>query len=124
MRTTDWGLVLTSVAITVAANLLLRAGLDRAGGFPARLADIPAGLLRLGAQPFFDLGMALYLVAMVVWFRVLATLPLSVAYPIVMSLNFLVVTLAAVMLFRESFSVAKGIGLIVILAGIAILSRG
>jgi undecaprenyl phosphate-alpha-L-ara4N flippase subunit ArnE len=113
-----------SVGLTVVANLLLRAGLDRAGGFPARVAEIPAGLLRLGAQPFFDLGMALYVAAMLVWFRVLATLQLTLAYPIVMSLNFVLVTLAAVMLFRESFSMLKAIGLIVILAGIYILSRG
>jgi multidrug transporter EmrE-like cation transporter len=124
MRTTDWGLVLTSVGLTVVANLLLRAGLDRAGGFPVRLADIPAGLLRLGAEPFFDLGMGLYVAAMLVWFRVLATQPLTTAYPIVMSLNFVLVTLAAVLLFRESLSAMKVIGLVVILAGIFVLSRG
>jgi multidrug transporter EmrE-like cation transporter len=123
MRTSDWRLLLMSVGFTVIANLLLRAGLDRAGGFPARVADIPAGLLRLAAQPFFDLGMALYVVAMLVWFRVLATEPLSLAYPIVMSLNFVLVTLVAVTLFRESLSAVKAIGLIVILAGILILSR-
>ena len=124
MRTGGWGLVLLSAGITVVANLVLRAGLDRAGGFPARLPDVPMGLVRLARQPLFDAGGVLYVLAMLVWFRVIATQPLSVAYPIVMSLNFILVTLGAVLLFRESFSAAKLIGLVVVLAGILIVNRG
>ncbi len=124
MRVNGWWLVLVSAALTVVGNLLIRAGLDRAGGFPARLADVPAGLIRLGQQPLFDVGKAVYILATLAWFRVIATQPLSVAYPIVVSLNFVFVTLGAILLFRESVSALKVVGLVVILAGILILNRG
>ncbi len=124
MRANSWGLMLLSAALTVVANLLIRAGLDRAGGFPAHLAEIPAGLLRLGAQPLFDLGMGLYVLATLVWLRVVSTQPLSTAYPVVVSLNFVFVTLGAIVLFRESLSGVRVVGMLVILTGILILSRG
>ncbi len=124
MRANGWWLVLVSAAFTVVGNLLIRAGLDRAGGFPARLVDVPAGLISLGQQPLFDVGVAVYILATLAWFRVIATQPLSVAYPVVVSLNFVFVTLGAILLFRESVSALKVVGLVVILAGIVILNRG
>ena len=124
MKASGWILVIFSASLTVVGNILLRAGVDRAGGFSGQLAEIPSALWRLGRQPIFDGGIVLYLLAMVVWFRILATEPLSTAYPIMMSLNFVLVTLGAVILFRESFSLTKLIGLAIVLSGIFILSRG
>jgi multidrug transporter EmrE-like cation transporter len=124
MRPSDWGLLLSSAALTMAANLLLRTGLTRAGGLPSHLSQIPAGLLRLGLQPLFDAGLALYMVAMLVWFRILSMQAVSLAYPVVLSLNLLFVTLGAVVLLGESLTVAKVVGLAVIVSGIFILSRG
>lgn len=119
MSKTGWILVLLSAGLTVAANLLLRSGVERAGGFVIELAGL-TGLLR---QPRFDFGLALYAMASLVWFRVLSVEPLSIAYPVLVSTTFFLVTIGAVLLFRESLAWHKILGLVVILAGIFIVSR-
>ena len=98
-----------SAALTMAANLLLRAGIDGAGGFAAGSpAEAIAALVRLFAQLRFVAGFALYFLASVVWFRVVATEPLSVAYPILVSCTFVLVTAGAVILFGEPLGAAAG----------------
>lgn len=118
-------LVLLAAGLTMAANLLLRAGIDAAGGFAADGAmEALRALAHLFLQPRFTVGFMTYALASVVWFRVVATEPLSVAYPILVSLTFLLVTAGAVAFFGEALSVRKALGLLVILGGIMIVSLG
>ncbi|MEZ4683750.1 MAG: hypothetical protein R2932_57030 [Caldilineaceae bacterium] len=124
MTVLGWWLVLLSAGLQVAGTLLLRAGVDRAGGFAIKWADAPQGLLRLASQPLFDIGFVLYGLAALVWFRVLSTQPLSTAYPLLVSLTFMLVSLGAVVLFEEALTMTKVLGLVVILIGILIMSRG
>jgi len=124
MTLVGWVLVLLAAGFQVAATLLLRAGVDRAGGFAESIAEVPQGLLRLAGQPLFDFGFILYGVAALVWFRVLSTQPLSIAYPLLVSLTFVFVTLGAIFLFKETMTSYKIIGLIIILAGIFVMGRG
>lgn len=118
MTLTGWWLVFISAGLQVAGTLLLRGGVDRAGGFAESLAGVPQALLRLVSQPMFDIGFMLYGLAALVWFRVLSTQPLNLAYPILVSLTFLFVTLGAVTLFQEPITARKVVGLVIILAGI------
>ena len=116
-------LVLLTAALTMAANLLLRAGIDGAGGFS--LGGVTATLHALGrlfVEPRFLIGFVLYFLASVVWFRVVATEPLSLAYPILVSCTFTLVTAGAVVAFREPLTLRQIVGLAVILAGIALIS--
>jgi multidrug transporter EmrE-like cation transporter len=107
----------------MAANLMLRSGIDAAGGFTFGAAtELLSGLVRLFLQPLFALGFVTYFAASVVWFRVVATESLSLAYPVLVSLTFALVTAGAVALFSEPLSLRKLIGLVVILAGIGIIS--
>ena len=53
MTPIGWLLVMLSAGLQVAATLLLRSGIDRAGGFAERLADVPIGVIRLINQPLF-----------------------------------------------------------------------
>jgi multidrug transporter EmrE-like cation transporter len=124
MTRLGWSLVALSAGFTVAANLLLRAGVDRAGGFAGGLGDAAGNLARLGREPLFDLGVLLYGLASLVWFRVLSTEPLSVAYPVLASLTFVLVTLGAVVLFREPLSLAKVVGLALLVLGLFVVSQG
>ena len=84
--------------------------------------EVVHALIALFMQPLFSLGFATYFLASVIWFRVVATEPLSLAYPILVSLTFTLVTAGAVLLFSEPLSLRKVVGLAVILAGIAIVS--
>jgi multidrug transporter EmrE-like cation transporter len=123
MSPTGLLLVIVTAALTMVANLLLRAGIDAAGGFSlGSLATTAASLLKLFMEPKFLVGFVLYFMASVVWFRVVATEPLSVAYPLLVSCTFTLVTAGAMVVFSERLSVRQVLGLVVILAGIALIS--
>lgn len=123
MSTTGVLLVLLTAGLTMAANLMLRAGIDAAGGFaiggPVSALRALAGLF---LEPKFTTGFVTYALASVVWFRVVATEPLSTAYPILVSLTFALVTTGAVVLFHEPLSLRKVLGLLIIVLGILIIS--
>ena len=125
MSATGIVLVLLTALLTMGANLMLRAGIDSAGGFSAGgPLELAQGILSLFLQPVFTAGFITYFLASVVWFRVVATEPLSLAYPVLVSLTFSLVTAGAVVLFQEPITVRKVVGLAVILAGIVIVSHG
>jgi multidrug transporter EmrE-like cation transporter len=112
-----------SAGMTTLANLLLRAGIDQAGGFkPDGPVAVVYGFGRLLLEPLFAVGFILYFLAALVWFRVVGYEPLSTAYPVMVGFVFVMVSLGAIIVFREPVSVRKAIGLAVILVGIAIAS--
>lgn len=117
-------LVIISALLTVAANLMLRAGVDKAGGFPVQLQSPFSAIIKLISQPLFDVGVLFYALASLVWFHIISIEPLSIAYPLLVSLTFVFVTLGAIFIFHESLNTMKLIGIAVILIGIFILSGG
>jgi len=123
MSATGLVLVLVTAVLTMAANLLLRVGIVAAGGFSfGGLAETVRGLVALFMEPRFLLGFVLYFAAAVVWFRVVATERLSVAYPLLVSCTFTLVTAGAAVALGESLTRRQVLGLVVILAGIALIS--
>jgi undecaprenyl phosphate-alpha-L-ara4N flippase subunit ArnE len=109
--------------LTMAANLMMRGGIDSSGGFAPQTAfAVVVAFVKLLGQPLFMGGFILYFVASLVWLRVIASEPLSVAYPVLVSLTFTLVTAGAVLFFQEPLSFRKVAGLIVILGGILMIS--
>jgi multidrug transporter EmrE-like cation transporter len=123
MSTYGFLLMILDAVCSVSANLMLRAGIKRGGGFPGTLPEIPRALLKLSLEPLFVLGMSTYALAALIWFRIVATQPLSVGYPLVVSITLTLVTLGSVVLFREPISAMKVVGLLCIIAGIVLISR-
>ncbi|MGH7178218.1 MAG: SMR family transporter [Tepidisphaeraceae bacterium] len=116
-------LVLLTAAMTMGANLMMRGGIDSGGGFaPESALAVVLAFLRLLTQPLFLCGFVLYFLASLVWMRVIASEPLSVAYPVLVSLTFALVTGGAVFFFHEPLSLRKVVGLVVILVGILVIS--
>ncbi len=117
-----WLILLTAV-LQSGANLLLRKGLLLAGGFPSQLSDLWPGLLRLAKQPMFDIGFILYGLSALVWFRAISTLQLSTAYPMLVAMSFIFVTIGAILLFQEPFTWRKAVGAVIIVAGIFLMGK-
>jgi undecaprenyl phosphate-alpha-L-ara4N flippase subunit ArnE len=69
---------------------------------------------------WLGLSVVLLGVAMLLWLAVLSVVPVSVAYPM-LSLNFVLVALAARLIWRETYSVQQWIGTLVIVAGVALM---
>jgi multidrug transporter EmrE-like cation transporter len=123
MSATGFVLVFIAAALTMGANLMIRGGIDAAGGFAAgSVTEIAFAVFKLFLQPLFTIGFVTYFLASVVWFRVVATEQLSLAYPILVSMTFCLVTAGAVVLFHEPITWRKIAGLVVILAGILLVS--
>jgi multidrug transporter EmrE-like cation transporter len=123
MSSRGWWLVVLSAVLQVAANLLLRAGVRQGSGLGDNLGTIIRGLLELVRHPLFDAGIVLYGVSAIVWLRTISTEPLSTAYPLLVSLSFILVTAGAIVLFHEPLTWAKIAGLGIIVAGILVLGK-
>lgn len=107
----------------MAANISLRTAIERTGSF--RSSDLVAMLvefIRLLFDPVFAFGFLGYFAAALLWFKVLASEPLSIAYPVFVATTYILVTGGAVLLLHEPLSARKVLGLAIILAGIALVS--
>ena len=112
-------LVVLSALGTVAGNLMIRAGLGRAGGLGFSAAKLTSVFL----EPLMIAGLALYGTSALLWFRVISTEELSTSYPLLVSMTFILVTLGAAVFFHERISAQKLVGLAVILIGIVVIAR-
>ena len=116
---------LVAAILTAVANVMIRIGILRFGGFkPVGALDVAWQFLDLLREPFFFFGFLLYLVAALVWFRIIAAAPLAIAYPLMVSVTFIAVTGGAVLIWGEPLTAQKVAGLILILAGIFLVSVG
>jgi multidrug transporter EmrE-like cation transporter len=119
------GLALVAIAAltTVAGNLLMRGGVLQAGGLKLAGQAVAPQLLSLAKQPMFLAGALLYGLSAIIWFSVVSTEQLSTAYPILVSMTFVLVTAGSACFFDERISAAKLLGILWILAGIWIVAR-
>lgn len=111
-------LILTSVAMSACAQLLLKMGVGAARG---DASAIGAGLSYL-ASPWVIGGLALYGLGAMVWLYVLARLPLSAAYPFV-GLGFVLTMALGALALGESLTPTRIAGTALIALGCVLVSR-
>ena len=122
MNPLTFSLVMTGVLLNAAAQLLLKAGTNRVGEFSFALENlVPIGS-RLAFSPFILGGLACYVVSVVVWILALSRVPVSVAYPM-LSVGYVVNAVAAWILFGESLSMQKLVGIGFIVVGVFLVAR-
>ncbi len=115
-------LISFSVLINAAAQLLLKAGMNRIGYFEfAWVNAMPIGL-KVMASPFVLLGLFAYVVSVGVWLLVLSRVEVGYAYPMI-SLGYIVNAVAGYYLFQESLSATRVAGILVIVLGVYLVSR-
>uniref|UniRef100_A0A832A3G0 EamA-like transporter family protein n=1 Tax=Desulfacinum infernum TaxID=35837 RepID=A0A832A3G0_9BACT len=115
-------LIALTAGMTAAGNLLIREGIVRAGGVSFSPATFLEDLLSVIRQPLLDIGVLLYGMASIVWFKVIATENLSTSYPLVVAMTFLLVSSGCALWFREVISLQKIVGMVLILLGIIVVS--
>jgi drug/metabolite transporter (DMT)-like permease len=116
-------LAIISVAMSAAAQIMLKAGM--ATPAVAGLADAGSRSSHLAAaltHPLVLLGLLLYSASAIVWLLVLARLDVSMAYPIV-ALGFVLTALLGWYFHDESVSAMRWTGIAVIFLGVVIVSR-
>lgn len=110
-------LLVVAFLFNAAANIVLKFAANQGFSFSTLLRGEfnAAHLYALGAAFLFALNLGVYLVA-------LRSIPLSVAYPVMIGMTFFVTTSAALLL-GERISLPQALGLAMILAGVLITVR-
>lgn len=122
MTPLTFALLMTGVLLNAAAQLLLKAGTNRIGEFSFVLDNlVPIGS-RVATSPHILGGVACYVVSLVVWILALSRVPVSVAYPM-LSVGYIVNAVAAWMLFGESLTAQKLVGIGFIVVGVFLVAR-
>ena len=122
MTPLPFSLLMTGVLLNAAAQLFLKAGTNRVGEFAFTLDNlVPIGS-KLIANPPILAGLTCYVVSVVVWILALSRVPVSIAYPM-LSVGYIVNALAAWMLFGESLTAQKLVGIGFIVVGVYLVAR-
>lgn len=115
-------LALVSIAISVAAQFALKAGMSAPG---VKQAMVEEGGIKLALavllQPQVLAGLLLYGLGAVVWLAVLARWDVSKAYPLV-GLGF-VLTLGVGLMLGEAVTLQRSLGVLMIAAGVVAVAR-
>ena len=112
-----WLILLLGIAANASASVLVKFAMLPPRRFPS-LADPGAALAN---WPFW-LGLALYGAAFLLYAAALARLPLNVAHPILTSGAVAAVAALSVLVFRESFHWTTGAGIVLVVAGVVLLT--
>lgn len=120
------GYVLISVVAGALAQLVMKSGLLALSPLSALLAqpELLWEVSSLWALSRVAAGILLYLIAVLVWIKVLKVYPLSLAYPL-LSLGYILVYLGSVWwpALNESLSVQKTLGVFLIIIGVIIVAQ-
>ncbi len=113
-------LFLVSVFCASLGQTLFKKGLLTLGEIALRDA-FTGGLIRLISNPFVFSGLCLYVVSTIVWLIALSRTPLNYAFPFT-ALVFVLVMLAARVVFQEAIPTLRYVGLGLICMGFLLCS--
>ena len=112
-----WLILLLGIAANASASVLVKMAMMPPRKFPS-FSDPMAALTN---WPFW-LGLGLYGSAFLLYAAALARLPLNVAHPVLTSGAIAVVALSSVLIFREPFHWTTGAGILLVIAGVALIT--
>jgi multidrug transporter EmrE-like cation transporter len=103
--------------VGMSAQILMKKGLTRAGGFNVR--SIFPSLGRMIMEPLILMAGACVVVAFLLYLAILSKTQLSAFYPILVGLNFILLGVSSSLFLNEPLNLAKILGLALILGGIS-----
>ena len=119
----SWFLVSVTIGLTIFCQLVTKWRVLEAGPMPANMNDKFFFILKLSLSPWMISVFVLLFVASMCWMGAMTRLPLNTAYPFT-SLSFIFVLFLSAYFFNEPVAWTKIFGLILIIAGLVISSRG
>lgn len=112
-----WLILALGIAANASASLLVKMAMTP----PRKLPSLTDSLATLTNWPFW-LGLGLYGVAFILYAATLARLPLNVAHPVLTSGAVATVAIFSVLIFREPFHWTTGAGILLVIAGVALIT--
>lgn len=110
-------LIVLSALLNTFAQVLLKTGLNK-------IPDLPfwTWALRCAQNFFIGGGIACYGISLILWLLALKKVDISYGVPL-LSLSYVLTTLAGIVFFKEPLSVLRIMGVILILGGIYCVAR-
>jgi len=112
-----WLILVLGIAANASASVLVKMAMMPPRKFPSLTDPLAA----LSNWPFW-LGLGLYGGAFLLYAAALARLPLNVAHPVLTSGAVAMVALFSVLIFREPFHWTTGAGILLVIAGVALIT--
>lgn len=110
---------IVAIVLNAVANILMKAG-----AVPPRQASHITDVLRnMVSNPFIIAGVVCFALGLAAYNYVLIKTDLSVAYPIMTSVGYVIVILAAWLFFKESLTMLQVSGIALIAAGVWMVAR-
>ncbi len=109
-----------SILLAVVGQLSMKKGMMLFGTFPA--SQLLQKIIPMFLNPYVFFGLACFGASAVFWLVVLSRLELSLVYPMV-SVAYILVALASWFFFKENVTLARWIGIAVIIFGVVLISR-
>jgi len=116
-------LLVSCTIITPVGNLLLKWGMNQCGSITDTNLGVVQYYLGVLSKPQVLVGAVIYIISALLWLAVLGMMDISAAYPIFVSGAFLIVTVAAILLFQEHVNLVRILGILVVLLGIFLVSQ-
>jgi multidrug transporter EmrE-like cation transporter len=112
-----WIILILGILSNASASVLVKMAMIP----PRRFPSLSEPLAALSNWPFW-LGLTLYGGAFLLYAAALARLPLNVAHPVLTAGAVATVALFSVLIFRESFHWTTGAGIVLIIAGVGLIT--
>src|SRR5882672_9422950 len=112
-----WLILILGIAANASASVLVKIAMMPPRQFPSLRDPLSA----LSNWPFW-LGLGLYCAAFLLYAAALTRLPLNVAHPVLTTGAVATVALLSVLIFREQFYWTTGAGILLVVAGVALIS--
>lgn len=120
---TSFAYVLGTVLCTVYGQIVVKWQVAKAGALPPTLSEKILFLVHLVLNPWIMSGIVAAFFALLCWLAAMTKFELSYAYPF-MSLAFVFVLILSAIFFHEAVTVPRVLGVLLIIAGIIVASRG
>lgn len=115
--------IFACIFFTVYGQLIVKWRVTKAGALPVTFPERILFLINLLLNPWILSSVAAGFLALLSWMAAMTKFELSYAYPF-MSLAFVFVLILSAVLFREAVTVPKVLGVLLIIAGLIVASRG
>ena len=112
-----WLILILGIASNASASVLVKVAMMPPRKFPTLSEPMAA----LSNWPFW-LGLGLYGAAFLLYAAALARLPLNVAHPVLTAGAVATVALCSVVIFREPFHWTTVAGIVLVIAGVALIT--
>ena len=111
--------VLASVILVDAGQIMVKYGLNNSS---INFSNLISSYISLFFNPFIFFGFMAVGLSSIFWLAALSKADLSYAYPMI-SIGYIVIAIASMVIFKEHISVARWIGICVICSGVFLMSR-